>query len=530
MKKQWLVSCFAVMALLLSVPATAQPGTIDPLNSITVAEMRDHIYFLASDYMKGRVGPSPEYEIAAQYVASQFAEAGLVPVESDMEYMEGYFQEVPFEKGIYGADLKWVLKSGSSEKEFLHQEDYKVLEDGIVPQEPLEVVFAGYGIREPDHGWNDFEDIDIEGKMVVIMTGAPMKKEKPVLPEALHKEYSGMQGLQKKAMPVIEQRPAAIVLVPDSEMASMIPFERIPSAFAEINYRYLGSKQNTKEFQIPMVYLVRPEVIDAMFEGQKVTPASVEKDGLKKYRCYQLKDLVVDTQFPLKEKSEVSLKNVVGMVKGTDPELSNEVIVVGAHLDHVVGPGGQINNGADDNASGSAGVMEIAEAVAMDPPRRSVVFVTYTAEEMGLHGSHFFVHSGLFDIDDMKFNVNLDMIGRTEEQNKETGSHYLVAQDKYMPAIRPFVERINAEGLYVPLIFDSSPRHSGSSDHASFSNAGIPAFFFFSGLHEDLHMPGDDPDKIEYDKAVNLSKLSYQIAMKLANMDEVPGFTAELAE
>jgi Zn-dependent M28 family amino/carboxypeptidase len=174
--------------------------------------------------------------------------------------------------------------------------------------------------------------------------------------------------------------------------------------------------------------------------------------------------------------------------------------------------------------------MEIAEAVAMNPPRRSVVFVTYTAEEMGLYGSHYFVNSGPFDTNEIQFNVNLDMIGRTTLENEKTGSHYFVANNRFMPKLRPFVEEINDESVSIPLIYNSNDRLSGSSDHVNFQNAGIPAFFFFSGMHQDLHQPGDDPEKIEYDKAVNLSKLSYLITMKLANMDKVPNFIAGMKE
>ena len=168
----------------------------------------------------------------------------------------------------------------------------------------------------------------------------------------------------------------------------------------------------------------------------------------------------METQFTVLETKEISLKNVVGIVKGTDPELSDQFITVGAHLDHVAYPTGEVANGADDDASGSAGVMEIAEAVAKNPPRCSVVFIA----------------------------------------------------------------EINDETIQYPLIFDFDHRHSGSSDHASYHDAGIPAFFFFSGEHEDLHKPGDDAAKIEYDKAVKISRLAYLITMKLANMDEVPDF------
>ncbi len=515
---------FLVMVLSISQNSYGQGADTSPIETITEAEMRDHIYFLASDYLGGRIGPSAEYEIAAQYVATQFASGGVEPMSSEEGNMDGYFQEVPYEKLVFGDEATWTLQSKTGKKEFIHNEDYKILEGRYIPEGSIDVVFAGYGIHEPDHGWDDFENIDIAGKMVVVMAGAPVKKGKAILPDSLHEQYSSMMGLQMKAMPVIQMGPAAIVLLLDKQTSAMIPFDMIPSKFSGEMYQYQGTKESKGDLNIPMVYLVKDEVVRALFEGQKYDPVNIEKDGIKKYKTYQLEDVSMETHFSVLDRSEVSLKNVVGMVRGTDPELNNQFITVGAHLDHVAYPDGQVANGADDNASGSAGVMEIAEAVAQDPPRRSVVFIAYTAEEMGLQGSHFFVNAGPLAPEDMKFNVNLDMIGRTTAENKETRSHFVLGDSKYASKMVPFISEINEASIQYPLIYDFNHRFSGSSDHASYSKAGIPSFFFFSGDHEDLHTPGDDADKIEYDKTVKLSKLAYLITMKLANLDEVPDF------
>jgi hypothetical protein len=393
-----------------------------------------------------------------------------------------------------------------------------------MPDAAMDVVFAGYGISEPELGWDDYKNLDIDGKMVLVMSGAPMKKGKAVLPDSIHQQYNSMMGLQKKIFPLFQQRPASIVLVLDKETSARMPFDYIPSNFSDEMYKYLGSKEGVEGFRIPMIYIVRDEVVRTIFEGQSYDPVNIAEDGIKKYKTYQLEDISIETQFSVSKRSEVLLKNVVGVVKGTDPELSKEYIVVGAHLDHVASGSEAVANGADDNASGSAGVMEIAEAMAMNPPLRSVIFIAYAAEEMGLNGSHYFVNSGPVDIADMKFNVTLDMIGRTTAENQETQAHYVVGIPEYMAKLEPFIAEINDASIQYPLIFDSSPDHSGSSDHASFQNVGIPAFFFFSGMHEDLHRPGDDADKIEYDKAVKLSRLAYLITMKVANMEEVPAF------
>lgn len=510
--------------LIVNVAVSSQDQPAVPLESITEAEMRDHIFFLASDYMAGRVATSPEYEIAAQYAASQFAAAGLKPLESEKGNMDGYFEEVPFKKVILDTAATWILHKEDGDREFQHNKDYKILEGRYLPEAPLEVVFAGYGIHEPDYGWDDFENIDVEGKLVVMMTGAPTKKGEPVLPDSIHQQYASMMGLQKKAMPLIQQRPAAIVLALDQTTKAILNFKMIPSQLKSEMYQYQGKSTAGDDLRIPMIYMVSDELMEALFEGQKTGPSRIEDKGLGKYKTFQLKDLSVDTRFQVLSGTDLMLKNVVAVVPGTDPELSREYITVGAHLDHVTHPSGQVANGADDNASGSAGVLEVAEAVALNPPRRSVVFITYTAEEMGLQGSHFFVNKGPLDTEAIKFNVNLDMIGRTTKENEKTGSHYVLGNIRYQEKLVPFIEGINDTTLHIPLIFDFGHQYSGSSDHASYSDRGIPSFFFFSGSHEDLHQPGDDPEKIEYDKATKISRLAYLITMDLANMDEVPDF------
>jgi len=218
---------------------------------------------------------------------------------------------------------------------------------------------------------------------------------------------------------------------------------------------------------------------------------------------------------------------VIGIVPGTDPDLKNEFIVVGAHLDHVGPRQGQVCNGADDNASGSSGVMEIAEAVAMNPCKRSVVFITYTAEEKGLIGSRFFINSDVLPKENIKFNINLDMIGRSSPKNEKSRAHYVVTNKKYLNELDAFINDLNVGITDFPLLIDNDEDSPGGSDHQSFIAEDIPAFFFFSGVHKDLHQPGDDAEKIDYAKAESISRLGYLIARKLANMEEVPDFKSK---
>jgi len=225
------------------------------------------------------------------------------------------------------------------------------------------------------------------------------------------------------------------------------------------------------------------------------------------------------------EATELNTWNVVAIVEGTDPKLKSEYITVGAHLDHVGPRGGKVCNGADDNASGSVGVIEVAEAIAMSPPKRSVIFILYAGEEMGLQGSRYFLENPPVPIDKIVANINLDMIGRTGNGlDAETKEHFLRYSSKVSPKFKDFVKKVNRKTIKQPLIYaedGTSPGGVGGSDHMSFLRKDIPAIMFFSGVHKDLHQPGDDPEKIEYDKMQKISQLVFELAYELGNISKI---------
>lgn len=507
--------------LVVSTAVRAQENKV--IESITASEIRDHIFFLASDYLKGRIATTPEYEIAAQYVAAQFAAAGLEPAIKQKDGTMGYFQGVPFAKTNYGDQVNWSIIQNGKETKLVHKDDFKILMASQLNHDKLDIVWVGYGIEEPDHKWNDFKDLDVKGKIMVVMGGAPVKKGKPVLPQEIHDKYTGMRGFQSKIGGLFEKGAAAIILV-DLDGTSGIKFESIPSDFAKEKYVFKGGEEDHGGGSFPSLYLVQPDFLNVIMGDSKNNPMKNQDDILKNYKPQVLANTWLKGSVEILTEDMIASSNVVGIVRGTDPVLKNEYIVVGGHLDHVKGQLGAICNGADDNASGSAGVMEIAEAVAMNPGKRSVIFITYTAEEMGLLGSKFFLSSEVFPEAQIKFNINLDMIGRTEPKNEPTRAHYVVTHKKYQNKMEEFINGINDGVTDFPLIIDNDEHSPGGSDHQSFISDGIPAFFFFSGLHKDLHQPGDDAEKIDYPKAESISRLAYLIAEKLANAEAVPDF------
>ncbi|HCC70647.1 MAG TPA: hypothetical protein DEQ09_05785 [Bacteroidales bacterium] len=259
-------------------------------------------------------------------------------------------------------------------------------------------------------------------------------------------------------------------------------------------------------------------------EGKPSNPMKDPANILENYKPQALDNVYLYSKIDILKEEIILTKNVVGVVEGTDPVLRDEYIVVGAHLDHVKPVKGKVCNGADDNASGSSGVIEIAEALAMNPCKRSVIFITYTAEEMGLYGSRYFVGSNAFPLEQIKFNLNMDMIGRSDPDHEQDRAHYVVTNKKYVDKLEEFISELNDGITDFPLIFDNDEHSPGGSDHQSYISQGIPAFFFFSGLHKDLHQPGDDPEKIDYPKAESICRLGYLITTKLANMETVPTF------
>ena len=501
---------FFVLSLMLMGTVNAQNPSDAALESITAAELRDHIFFLASDYLNGRVATSPEYEIAAQYVAAQFANAGLQPGVKMEDGSMTFFQGVPFAKTIYNEDLSWTITSKGKVKELVHQNDFKILMSSQLNFNQMGIVWVGYGIDEPAHDWNDFQDLEIQGKIMICMGGAPMKNGKPVLPEEIHQKYLGQRGFQSKISGLFSKGAAGIILI-DPDGSAGMDFDQIPSSFSNEKYVYKDDERMGQGGAFPSIYLARTDILKALGIDRKAKPQVI-------------KETFLDCSIEILSENILLSNNVVGIVPGTDPDLKNEFIVVGAHLDHVQPQQGQVSNGADDNASGSAGVLEIAEAIAMNPCRRSVLFVTWTAEEMGLIGSRYFLSSEAYPNDQLKFNMNLDMIGRTDPKNEESRAHFVVTNKRYLHELETFIGGINDGVTDFPLIFDDDDHSPGGSDHQTFIGEGIPAFFFFSGVHRDLHRPTDDADKIDYAKAESISRLGYLLTCKLANMDTVPDF------
>jgi Zn-dependent M28 family amino/carboxypeptidase len=508
----------AVVVSTLGVQVPSSPPAARPSDSITRQELRDHVFFLASDFLGGRRPDDSGFSVAAEYAACQFKAAGVRPAMTDAEGTPTYFQKVYLTQRTTRVDKPFTLKTPAGEQEFAPLDDLKLISAGPSLTD-VPMVFVGYGISEPDYGWDDIKDTSLKGKVAVMLIGTPQRDGKPVLPDEIDRKYQSIVGLGRKASnPRLKENiPAALVVIADKEHAEA--WDRLSTIAGETQLRYRpGPAPGRITVPPAAVALVKGTRAAAMFAGQEYDPAGVASRGLAGYRTFALKDVSLSLGLSVTGKDLESM-NVVGVVPGTDPNVANQYVSVGAHLDHIPPGGSQIRNGADDNASGCAGVIEIAEAVALQPLRRPVLFCLWTAEESGLLGSRRFISAPPVPMDRVIVNINLDSIGRSDAASATTRTHYVVGSAQVTPDLKALIASVNARTVKWPLDFESQEESMRGSDHFSFHGLGIPTAFFFSGRPETLHAPTDDPETVDYEKVQRISQLAYEVTAELSNRD-----------
>jgi hypothetical protein len=518
------ITLLVVLLLIAAISfADDEKKTVKPADSITIQELKDHMFFLASDELEGRYVGSAGYKIAAQYAVTQFRAAGLKPLLKDKDGKPTFLQEVILVKNKMNGYKPWTVKNSSGEKTFEFNTSFISPYAGN-PKPDInlnEIIFVGYGISEPDHGWDDLDGFDLKGKTVLLLNGAPMRDKKPVLPKEVHRKYVGFMNIQNKMEKLMGKGVSSMILLPDPILNNFWgQLSRQQGDNARFTIKSTGEEGS--DSYIPNIFFIKEDISSMIFAGQEYSPADIKEKGLEGYKTYQLKDININMGFDLEEADETPTWNVVALLEGTDPAMKDQYITLGAHLDHVAPDTmKRIRNGADDNASGSIGVMEVAEAMAMSPGKRPVIFILYGAEEAGLLGSSYFVKHPPVELKQIKANINLDMIGRSDYRNRETRAHYVVGSERLNSGLRKLIEKVNSDTVKWPLDFKNAENMIGNSDHKNFLDKGIPVAFFFSGVHKDLHRYSDDAEKIDYDKMQNICKLVFHVMKELTDMKEV---------
>jgi aminopeptidase YwaD len=442
---------------------------------IKAADIERHIKYLASDELEGRLAVSPGFEKAAAYVASEFKKYGLQPLGTN-----GYFQ--PFEMtagSSYGKNNMLVVDISEKSLDFVRGVDYAPVPGSRHDRWGRgQLAFVGFGIKD------DYVGADPSGKVVMMLVEKP--EGGPALSERMHAATdAGATG---------------VILVSAGAQGEIL---------APMLLRF-------KAADVPVILITRTAA-ERLLGGKKIMDlfASLNSTGKPQSFLFANSRVRFITQM---EPNRGKSKNVIGFLPGNDPAYKDQMIVLGGHLDHLgYGQVGAvdgtvyIHNGADDNASGSAAVMEMAQYYsAKHTNKRGMLFICFGGEEEGLIGSNYFVHNPTVDLQKVTAMVNMDMVGRMTDNKlsiEGVGSSQIWSK---------WIDEVNTDNLKISKVAAGA----GPSDHTGFYNSGIPVVFFFTNLHKDYHAYTDDWDKINYPGEVSVLHMVDRMVQKIDALDQ----------
>jgi hypothetical protein len=552
MRKVMLLSALAVFSLLIET-TLAQDAKQKGLESITESAVKGQLEFLASDWTEGRHTGRPGAYMAADYIASIFKIYGLEPGgDTEMEYpswaerREGKrpvrtrtfyqnFNLIEYRAGNnHELSLSDRTSSGIRTVHFAYQTDFSVRTSDVSVDLEMPVVFVGYGFSDEKSGYDDFKGVDVEGKIIVRLSGLPGQNDPA---SKAWEEFSPGVGHSTRGLTRLKNSRASelgvgaiIEISSDDQLgeswAANLPFrynsgnyegDDPRASFYSSRMKLPGEELNSESTVVTVTKRVMNELLKdsgidlAEFEetvSRSLKPASKELTG----KTVRIKTSV--------ESKLIRARNVVGILPGKD---TSEIIVIGGHYDHLGKHDGWIWNGADDNASGTVGVMTIAKAcmAAGDKPEKTIVFAAWTGEEKGLLGSRYFADHPTNDAK-MILNLNYDMISR-DNRDDTLGIKCSMTYTESYPILEELATRNNEQyGLGLDIRFRPSERPRGGSDHTPFAQKDIPIFYFMAGFPPEYHQPDDHIDLVNWDKMVNIIKVGYLNIWDLANTEWGP--------
>ena len=467
---------------------------------ITSAEILGHIRYLSSDPLKGRAPGTSGSKKAIRYIEKEWKTSGVIPAGE-----KGYQQSFEFTSGVSLSGYN-RFKINETRKTFRVKQDFMPLGFSGTGSFNASAVFAGYGFGVEDSvAWNDYANIDVGDKWVLVFRGSPEGSQP-------HSAFAEHMPLRKKYMVARDNNAAGVLFVnpyDDNNLEKLLPLRFRSSASA-------GT--------IPVIHISQ-EIAQQLLPNNTTLKDLQEKlDNNRSSISFDLNVSISATVGLRTKKSKGT--NVLGLVPGDGS--SDQIIILGAHMDHL-GYGGTgsgslqpdehtIHNGADDNASGTAGLLELAEKLAANPYplKRDVLFIAFDAEEKGLLGSKHFVDNSIINLENVVAMLNMDMIGRLKDSSLTVGG------TGTSPLFEPLLDSLqNIHKLKISY----SKEGFGPSDHSSFYIKDIPVLFFFTGTHEDYHKPSDDWEKINAAGEQKILELIYDVTAYIGAQDKKPGFT-----
>ncbi len=502
---------------------------------ITADQIRNYLYFIASDEMEGRDTPSKGLDITAKFLATNLKLWNLKPAGDDGTF----FQQIALRRDLIDKEQTRVELNGQP---LAFGTDYIPLPRAADVTAP--VVFAGNGWFVKSKNLDSYKGIDAKGKIVVIF--GPVNG----LPRGIRSsDLSGKRGedWMNATEYAMKQGAAATVIVPDFQF--LANWERNRQRMTERGTPVVEKFQTARGPQLAGI-VASPRLANLLLQGERPNASSI-------FEAVSAGEM--PAPFPLNAEKKmritiagatdpVSTQNVVAVFEGSDPVLKDEYVALGAHYDHVgIGTpvnGDAIYNGADDDGSGTTALLVIAEALAKASirPKRSILFVWHSGEEKGLWGSRYFTEYPTVPLEKIVTQINLDMIGRSRKEGDTNPRNrslsgpnqiYVIGSKMMSTELGEIVDTVNKTYLNLSynFLYDNPAdpnRFFFRSDHYNYARKGIPIVFYFDGEHEDYHRPGDSPDKIDYQKMEKVTRTIYLTMLAIANRPNRPKVDKQL--
>ncbi len=509
------------IALLLSRAAVHLKG-LNPsrdVADVTAYRLAAHLKYLSSDELVGRLAGTPGAEKAAEYIAREFKSYGLRPKGEGGAYLQPFTFVSGVRLSSASTNRAEVFcdksRDTTSPQAAIHEQRELRLGMEFMPAAFSQngtfrggVCFVGYGISAPELSYNDYQGVDVKDKLVFVLRHGPEGDD-------VHSKFGKYHALRHKALTAREKGAKAIVFIDDGADFSKSTLSRLryDNSFADSGIAAFAISKSVA------LEILRPGGIDL-----EAIQKQIASD--KKPHSAAVPSVQIEFQCDLTKEMQ-STANVLGYLEGSDAALKQELIVVGAHYDHLgMGengslashPGHEIHHGADDNASGTAGVLELARVSALHAGtlKRSLLFIAFSAEEEGLLGSKYYVNHPAFPLEKTVAMVNMDMIGRMRDKR------LIIGGAGTSPVWRDLLIRVNRDWGFELKFQDDG---YGPSDHSSFYGKDIAVLFFFTGVHPDYHRPTDDFEKLDTFSEEKLLKFAYEVIAQVDTLDTRPLFT-----
>ncbi|MEM7382314.1 MAG: M28 family peptidase [Bacteroidota bacterium] len=510
MKKLILLAFAFAAACNSSQKTVAEPAATEPevpmavtyAGTITEAELKEHLYTYASDEFEGRETGKEGQKKAVEYIKKAYQALGIPAAQED----GNYFQNVPLEMAkLPSGNILIDGKSYAIGQDFLtfskSEGDYD------------EIQYVGYGIEEGSY--SDYKDLDVSGKLVLMKFGEPMNHNGSFLLSGTNEKstWSNVSEAIGKRSRLAQEKGATGILYYDPAN-----YKRFKGYYDYMKQNKKGSMALKDNKNNPALVVVGEDM------ARTLLPYIAEQKIATNISAKISFELSSDNE-------EVKSENVVAILRGT--EKPDEYVIISSHLDHIgVNANGDINNGADDDGSGTVAMLEIAEAFKLAAeaghgPKRSIVFLHVTGEEKGLLGSQYYADEDpIFPLKQTVANLNIDMIGRIDPKRDGDRNYiYLIGSDKLSTDLHELSEEVNKKYGKLELDYTYNDENDPNrfyyrSDHYNFAKNNIPIIFYFNGTHDDYHRPGDTPDKINYDLLRNRTLLIFHTAWEVANREQ----------